>query len=88
MDFRTGEDITVVQANRGVFYWELSKPLYFRIKDHIDRPFNNNWDRITVEIWFNYNLRRALRIHKCWLSFTLWITRSTAFICGIPSCIL
>nr|AIG55166.1 replication enhancer [Dioscorea alata] len=74
MDYRTGDDITVEQANRGVFYWELSNPSYFRIKDHLDRPCGENWDRITVEIRFNYNLRRALQIHKCWLTFTIWTT--------------
>lgn len=27
-----------------------------------------------MEIRFNYNLRRALGIHKCWLFFRIWIT--------------
>lgn len=74
MDSRTGELLTEEQANTGVFYWQLRNPLYFRVKDHMDRPCNNNWDRITMEIRFNYNLRRALRINKCWLYFRIWTT--------------
>lgn len=74
MDSRTGEILTEEQANIGVFYWQLNNPLYFRVKDHLDRPCNNNCDRITMDIRLNYNIHSALCIHKCWLFFHICTT--------------
>ncbi|ACI24164.1 AC3 protein [Clerodendrum golden mosaic China virus] len=76
MDSRTGEIITATQAENGVFIWEVPNPLYFKITEHDSRPFNMNHDIITVQIQFNHNLRKALGLHKCFLSFRIW-TRLT-----------
>nr|QBY34632.1 replication enhancer protein [Croton yellow vein mosaic virus] len=73
MDSRTGELITAAQAQNGVFIWKIQNPLYFKITDHHHRPFLMNHDIITVQIQFNHNLRKALRIHKCFLAFKIWI---------------
>nr|CVH55596.1 replication enhancer protein [Papaya leaf curl virus] len=74
MDSRTGEFITAAQAENGVFIWEIQNPLYFKITEHNNRPFLMNKDIITVQIQFNYNLRKALGIHKCFLAFRIWMT--------------
>nr|QKV44165.1 replication enhancer protein [Chilli leaf curl virus] len=74
MDSRTGEPITAAQAENGVFIWEITNPLYFKITEHHNRPFLRNQDIITVQIRFNHNLRRALGIHKCLLTFRIWTT--------------
>ncbi|ACN43232.1 C3 [Tomato leaf curl Togo virus-[Togo:2006]] len=72
MDSRTGELITAHQAQSGVFTWEITNPLYFKITNHDERPFNYQHDIITVQIRFNHNLRKALGIHKCFLNFKVW----------------
>nr|ACH72917.1 AC3 [Croton yellow vein mosaic virus]AUT36480.1 Ren [Croton yellow vein mosaic virus] len=74
MDSRTGELITAAQAENGVFIWEIQNPLYFKITQHHNRPFLMKEDIITVQIQFNHNLRKALGIHKCSLSFKVWTT--------------
>nr|QBY34626.1 replication enhancer protein [Pedilanthus leaf curl virus] len=74
MDSRTGELITAAQEMNGVYIWEIQNPLYFKITDHDNRPFTMNHDIITVQIQFNHNLRKALRIHKCFLGFKIWMT--------------
>ncbi|QGV12711.1 replication enhancer protein [Begomovirus myanmarense] len=74
MDSRTGEHITAAQAESGVFIWEIPNPLYFKILEHHNRPFLGNQDIITVRIQFNYNLRRALGVHKCFLVYRIWMT--------------
>nr|ALO02580.1 C3 [Chayote yellow mosaic virus] len=74
MDLRTGELITAHQAQNSVFIWELTNPLYFKIVDHIERPFNSNHDILSIQIRFNHNLRKALGIHKCFLNFQVWTT--------------
>nr|CAM91900.1 C3 protein [Tomato leaf curl Comoros virus] len=72
MDSRTGELITAAQAQNGVFIWEIQNPLYFKIIDHENRPFNMPHDIISVQIRFNHNLRKELGIHKCFLNFRVW----------------
>ncbi|CAI26283.1 replication enhancer protein [Tomato leaf curl Comoros virus] len=72
MDSRTGELITAAQAQSGVFIWEIQNPLYFKIIDHDNRPFNMPHDIISVQIRFNHNLRKELGIHKCFLNFRVW----------------
>ncbi|AAU00336.1 AC3 protein [Tomato yellow leaf curl Guangdong virus] len=72
MDFRTGELITATQAENGVYTWTINNPLYFKITQHLERPFLRNHDIITVQIQFNYNLRKALGIHKCFLTCQIW----------------
>nr|AAX39351.1 replication enhancer [East African cassava mosaic Cameroon virus]AGR84103.1 REn [East African cassava mosaic Cameroon virus] len=72
MDLRTGELITAHQAQNGAFIWEIPNPLYFKILNHNSMPFNMHHDIIDVQIRFNYNLRRALGMHKCFLNFRIW----------------
>nr|ABG26081.1 REn protein [Alternanthera yellow vein virus] len=72
MDSRTGEHITAAQAENGVYTWEITNPLYFKIIKHDSRPFLREHDIITVQIQFNYNLREALGIHKCFLTCQIW----------------
>nr|AHA80831.1 replication enhancer protein [Bhendi yellow vein mosaic virus] len=74
MDSRTGAPITAAQAKNGVYIWKGPNPLYFQILHHDNRPFTTNMDIITLEIHFNYNLRKALGIHKCFLTFRIWTT--------------
>ncbi|AAU00330.1 AC3 protein [Tomato leaf curl Guangdong virus] len=72
MDLRTGELITAAQAENGVYTWTINNPLYFKIPQHLERPFRRNHDIITVQIQFNYNLRKALGIHQCFLTCRIW----------------
>nr|ANG57807.1 AC3 protein [Tobacco curly shoot virus]QIH12570.1 replication enhancer protein [Tobacco curly shoot virus]QIH12654.1 replication enhancer protein [Tobacco curly shoot virus] len=74
MDSRTGELITAAQAENGVYIWEIQNPLYFKIIDHQNRPFLMKEDIITLQIQFNYNLRKALGVHKCFLVYRIWMT--------------
>nr|CDO50172.1 replication enhancer protein [Chilli leaf curl virus]CEJ95658.1 replication enhancer protein [Chilli leaf curl virus]CEJ95670.1 replication enhancer protein [Chilli leaf curl virus] len=74
MDSRTGEPITAAQAENGVFIWEITNPLYFKITEHHNRPFLRSQDIITVQIRFNHNLRKALGMHKCFLTYRIWTT--------------
>nr|UIS42951.1 replication enhancement protein [Chilli leaf curl virus] len=74
MDSRTGGPITAAQAENSVFIWEITNPLYFKITEHHNRPFLRSHDIITVQIRFNHNLRKALGIHKCFLTFRIWTT--------------
>ncbi|AGI62907.1 C3 protein [Tomato leaf curl virus-[Australia:Darwin:2003]] len=72
MDSRTGELITARQAMNGEYIWRVPNPLYFKIIEHLQRPFNYNHDIIHVRIQFNHNLRKALGIHKCFLNFKVF----------------
>nr|ACT79061.1 replication enhancer protein [Tomato leaf curl Vietnam virus] len=72
MDSRTGEPITATQAEDGVFTWEIPNPLYFKITELQNRPFLSNNDIVTIRIQFNYNLRKALGMHQCFLDFRIW----------------
>ncbi|AGK90095.1 AC3 protein [Tomato leaf curl China virus - OX2] len=72
MDSRTGELITATQAENGVFIWEITNPLYFKITELQNRPFLSNNDIVKVRIQFNYNLRKALGMHQCFLDFRIW----------------
>nr|AIP88947.1 replication enhancer [East African cassava mosaic Cameroon virus] len=72
MDLRTGEDIGALQWRNGAFIWEIPHPLYFTILNHDSMPFNMNHDVIDVQIRFNYTLRKALGMHKCFLHFRIW----------------
>nr|ADW66587.1 replication enhancer protein [Radish leaf curl virus] len=74
MDSRTGELITAAQAENGVFIWEIHYRLYFKITEHHNRPFTMKEDIIKVQIQFNYNLRKALEMHKCFLVYRIWMT--------------
>ncbi|ADO40679.1 replication enhancer protein [Bhendi yellow vein India virus [India:Jalgov OY125:2006]] len=74
MDSRTGERITAAHSTNGVFIWKVPNPLYFKILSHENRPFTTNMDIITLRIHFNYNLRKALGMHKCFLTFRIWTT--------------
>ncbi|ABY71022.1 AC3 [Tomato yellow leaf curl China virus-Dali198] len=72
MDSRTGELLTAAQAENGVYIWTVKNPLYFKITKHYERPFLRNHDIITLQVQFNYNLRKALGIHKCFLTCKIW----------------
>ncbi|AAB61143.1 putative replication enhancer [Tomato leaf curl Taiwan virus] len=72
MDSRTGELITAAQAENGVYTWTVNNPLYFKITQHNQRPFLQNHDVMTIQIQFNYNLRKALGIHQCFLICQIW----------------
>ncbi|ABG26051.1 REn protein [Erectites yellow mosaic virus] len=72
MDSRTGEPITAAQGENGVYIWTVNNPLYFKITQHHERPFMMKHDVITVQVQFNYNLRKALGIHKCFLICQIW----------------
>ncbi|ACA62836.1 replication enhancer protein [Kenaf leaf curl virus-[India:Bahraich:2007]] len=74
MDLRTGEPITAAQAWSGAYIWEVPNPLYFKILSHDNRPFTMNMDIIKIRIQFNYNLRRAVGVHKCFLTYRIWTT--------------
>ncbi|ARM20162.1 replication enhancer [Jacquemontia yellow vein virus] len=77
MDSRTGEPITALQARSGEYIWRVPNPLYFKIYNLEDLPYIAT--RIyTVQIRFNHNLRRALDLHKAFLTFQIWTTSVTA----------
>nr|AOT83445.1 replication enhancer protein [Wissadula yellow mosaic virus] len=77
MDTRTGELITVPQAENGVYIWEITNPLYFKTYKVEDLAYTTT--RVYhVQIRFNHNLRRALHLHKAYLNFQIWTTSLTA----------
>ncbi|AMY16576.1 replication-enhancer protein [Triumfetta yellow mosaic virus] len=77
MDSRTGELITAHQAENGVYIWEITNPLYFKICRVEDIMYTRT--RVYhVQIRFNHNLRRALDLHKAFLNFQVWTTSLTA----------
>nr|AEI91424.1 replication enhancer [Abutilon mosaic Brazil virus] len=77
MDSRTGELITARQAENGVYIWEITNPLYFKIIRVEDPPYTRT--RVYhIQIRFNHNLRRALGLHKAFLNFQVWTTSLTA----------
>nr|AIF79680.1 replication enhancer [Tomato yellow spot virus] len=77
MDSRTGELITAPQAENGVYIWEISNPLYFKIYLVEDLMYTTT--RVYhIQIRFNHNLRRALDLHKAFLNFQVWTTSLTA----------
>ncbi|ADV15507.1 replication enhancer [Sida micrantha mosaic virus - Rhombifolia [Bolivia:Cerro Fraile 2:2007]] len=77
MDSRTGEFITAPQAENGVYIWETTNPLYFKIYRVEDPPFTRT--RVYhIQIRFNHNLRKALGLHKAYLNFQVWTTSLTA----------
>nr|AGH29791.1 replication-enhancer protein [Tomato common mosaic virus]AGH29796.1 replication-enhancer protein [Tomato common mosaic virus] len=77
MDSRTGERITVRQAENGVYIWDLTNPLYFKMYQVEDIRYTRT--RVYhVQIRFNHNLRRALGLHKAFLNFQVWTTSLTA----------
>nr|ALE32187.1 REn [Tomato yellow vein streak virus] len=73
MDSRTGEHITVPQAENGVFIWEITNPLYFRITN-VEDPLYTTTRIYHVQIRFNHSLRKALDLHKAFLNFQVWTT--------------
>lgn len=71
-DSRTGEYITADRTESGVFIWDVPNPLYFKVLKHDSRPCLTNHDIIKVQVQFNHNLRKALGLHKCFLTFQIW----------------
>nr|AHM26185.1 replication enhancement protein [Tomato leaf curl New Delhi virus] len=71
-DSRTGEYITADREESGVFIWDVPNPLYFKVLKHDSRPCLTNHDIIKVQVQFNHNLRKALGLHKCFLTFQIW----------------
>nr|AYN44826.1 replication enhancer protein [Pepper leafroll virus] len=76
-DLRTGELITVPQAENGVYTWEIDNPLYFKITN-VEKPLYTRTTIYHVQIRFNHNLRKALDLHKAFLNFQVWTTLTTA----------
>lgn len=76
MDSRTELLITAPQAESGIYVWQINNPLYFKLEEHHEKTYSKHYDIITIQIQFNYNLRKALQIHKCWFSFKFFITLS------------
>uniref|UniRef100_A0AB38ZLX4 Replication enhancer n=1 Tax=Chilli leaf curl Salem virus TaxID=3145020 RepID=A0AB38ZLX4_9GEMI len=74
MDSRTGALITAAQTTDGVSILQVTNLLYFTILSHARRPFNSTTDRITIRVQFNHNFRKALGIHKFFLTFRIWTT--------------
>ena len=74
MDERTLQELTLSECISGIFIWDTKNPIYFRVERHLQRPSNMNLDIIEIQICFNNNLQRALRIHNCWINFTFWTT--------------
>nr|ALG02687.1 AC3 [Cotton leaf curl Multan virus] len=74
MDSRTEEPISAAQAGNGAYIWEIPNPLYFKIISHVNRPYTTNMDILPIQIQFNYNTRKALGLHKCFVTFQLWPT--------------
>ncbi|QIE08110.1 replication enhancer protein [Camellia oleifera geminivirus] len=72
MDSRTEEPISARQARLGVYTWSIQNPLFFKVVEHIQQPFNSLHDIITVQIQFNHNLRKELGLHKCWIRWKIW----------------
>nr|CBA18101.1 replication enhancer [Sida micrantha mosaic virus] len=77
MDSRTGESITAPQAENGVYIWEITNPLYFKMY-HVEDPPYTRTRVYHVQIRFNHNLRKALGLHKAYLNFQVWTTSLTA----------
>nr|ANN23971.1 Ren [Sida yellow net virus] len=77
MDSRTGELITAPQAENGVYIWEITNPLYFKIY-HVEDMLYTTTRVYHVQIRFNHNLRKALDLHKAFLNFQVWTTSLTA----------
>nr|AFX60615.1 REN [Macroptilium yellow spot virus]AFX60620.1 REN [Macroptilium yellow spot virus]AFX60800.1 REN [Macroptilium yellow spot virus] len=77
MDSRTGELITAHQAESGVYIWEISNPLYFKI-NNVEDPLHTMTRIYHVQIRFNHNLRKALALHKAYLNFQVWTISLTA----------
>ncbi|UTQ10239.1 AC3 [Hyptis golden mosaic virus] len=77
MDSRTGELITAPQAENGVYIWEITNPLYFKIS-HVENPPNTDSRVYHIQIRFNHNLRKGLGLHKAFLNFQVWTTSVTA----------
>nr|AFX60625.1 REN [Macroptilium yellow spot virus] len=71
MDSRTGELITAHQAESGVYIWEISNPLYFKI-NNVEDPLHTMTRIYHIQIRFNHNLRKALALHKAYLNFQVW----------------
>ncbi|AAF06956.1 AC3 [Pepper golden mosaic virus] len=77
MDSRTGESITVRQAENSVFIWKVPNPLFFKIQ-RVEAPLDTRTRIYYIEVRFNHNLRRALALHKSFLHFQVWTTSMTA----------
>ncbi|ADK55017.2 replication enhancer protein [Chino del tomate Amazonas virus] len=77
MDSRTEELITAHQAENGVYIWEITNPLYFKIYN-VETPMYTNSRVYHIQIRFNHNLRKELNLHKAILNFQVWTTSVTA----------
>nr|AIN35602.1 REN [Bean golden mosaic virus]AIN35607.1 REN [Bean golden mosaic virus]AIN35612.1 REN [Bean golden mosaic virus] len=71
MDSRTGEHITARQAENGVYIWEISNPLYFKMYN-VEDPLHTTTRIYHIQIRFNHNLRNKLGLHKAFLNFQVW----------------
>ncbi|CAJ90737.1 C3 protein [Sida yellow vein Madurai virus] len=71
MDSRTGEYITAAQATRAI-YWDMAIPLYFKILDPPGQAVQPQPRHHYSPTQVNHNLRKALGVHKCFITFRIW----------------
>nr|UVJ68682.1 replication enhancer protein [Mungbean yellow mosaic virus] len=87
MDFRTGDNITAAQLRNGVFTWEVRNPLSFKIMQHRQIRPGSQMYVTQIRIMFNHGLKKALRMHKCFLDLKLYhyLTATSGMILSIFS---
>ncbi|AAB87609.1 c3 protein [Cowpea golden mosaic virus] len=71
MDLRTGESITAAQAQNGAYIWTVPNAIYFKVMSHHEWVMGLPFHEIVIRLQFNHNLRKALGIHKCWMTLTI-----------------
>nr|ALR86881.1 C3 [Turnip leaf roll virus] len=67
-DLRTGEPITPRQSTIGIYTHQTKNPFYLKLISWDHRE--SGWFNIRIQLRFNYNLRKQLGIHLCWIEFT------------------
>nr|WLD47585.1 replication enhancer protein [Rhynchosia yellow mosaic virus] len=72
MDSRTGENITAAQQANGVYIWDVTNPLSFKIVHHDNALLGSNLKKTQIRIMFNHQLKKALGMHKCFLDLTIY----------------
>ncbi|QIV15577.1 C3 protein [Apple geminivirus] len=77
MDSRTGESITPYQANYAIYTWSLKNPIHVSI-DLIRPAYMSEDQQIHFTVKFNHNLRKALHLHKCWITCRIWTSLTTS----------
>nr|APP87727.1 Ren/C3 [Grapevine geminivirus A]ASJ80943.1 Ren/C3 [Grapevine geminivirus A] len=76
LDSRTGESLTSQQTQTGVYSWTLKNPLYVTIIQSWD-IFLPKGKGFKIQFRANHNMRKALGLHKCWITYRVWTTLKT-----------